>query len=322
MNVRLFACMLLVSMLVMGCGNRSAEDRRMKDETRGEVIRAPFSSDSAFVYLADQVNFGPRTAGSQAHTNCAAYIVETLRRFGATVTLQPGEMLDYSGRNQRLLNIIAHFGPTDVPSILLGAHYDSRPWTDEEPDYDNRRYCVPGANDGASGVAVLLEVARQLSLRETCPPVTMVFFDLEDMGTPTFYTGQHREETWCLGSQYFARHLDRAYSFGVILDMVGAADACFAHEFYSTQYANDYVEYIWHRAHDLGHAKYFRNAPSHPITDDHLPLCRAGIPTVDIVHYNPASATFPSTWHTRQDDVEHIDRATLQAVGEVVMAIL
>lgn len=309
---------LPLACLLIGCGG--AQSPRV-----AVTPRPDFSADSAFAHVVAQVEMGPRTAGSEAHTRCAAYITSTLRRYGADIILQPGTMTDYSGRTQRLLNIVAHFGPADVPSVLLGAHYDTRPWTDAEPDYDDRRYCVPGANDGASGVAVLLEVARQLSLRDTCPPVTLVFFDLEDMGTPTFYTGAQREDTWCLGSQYFAQHLPAGarYSYGIVLDMVGAADAFFAREYYSTQYAPDYVEHIWRTAENLGYASCFRSVPSYPITDDHLPLCRAGIPTVDIVHFDPNAAQgFPATWHTRQDDVAHICPATLLAVGQVVLSLL
>ena len=305
----------LMAFSLTACSSHSASNTA--------IARPEFSADSAMAHISAQLACGPRTGGSEGHRQCAAYIASTLARYGATITLQSGEMMDYSGRPQHLMNIIAHFGPDSVPSVLLGAHYDTRPWTDAEANYDDRHYCVPGANDGASGVAVLLEIARQLSLRENCPAVTLVFFDLEDMGTPAFYTGQQREDSWCLGSQYFAQHLNAPYSYGIVLDMVGAADAFFAREYYSTQYAPDYVEHIWHTANRLGYGTIFVDQASYPITDDHLPLCRAGIPTVDIVHFNPNSDHgFPAVWHTRQDDEAHICPATLQAVGEVVLSVL
>lgn len=304
---------IFMAMLLSSCGSR---------QHTAAPVRPDFCSDSAFAHIAAQMAMGPRVPNSEAHTLCARYISETLQRYGAEVHLQAGMMPNYAGQPQRLLNIIAHFGPLDRPAILLCAHYDTRPWTDAEVEYDDRHYCVPGANDGASGVAVLLEVARQLQNHPEAA-VTMVFFDVEDMGTPRFYTGVQREETWCLGSQYFALSVDpKAYTYGVVLDMVGAPDAYFAREYYSEQFASNYVEQIWRRAAELGHSRYFHSEPSFPVTDDHLYLCRAGIPTVDIVHFNPNTTQgFPATWHTRQDNLDNISLPTLQAVGEVVMSL-
>lgn len=175
------------------------------------VTRPAFSSDSAYAYIERQMAFGPRVPNSKAHNDCAVWLIETLREQGATVELQRGQMPDYRGNMQQIYNIIAHFNTpqtANCPRILLGAHYDTRPWCDEEEDYSDRYYNVPGANDGASGVGVLLEIGRQLgqciadsSLRI---PVDIVFFDCEDIGTPRFYTGEEREDTWCLGSQLWA----------------------------------------------------------------------------------------------------------------------
>jgi Zn-dependent M28 family amino/carboxypeptidase len=248
---------------------------------------------------------------------------------------------------QQIYNIIAHFSPSHEgrdgeglsrPRILLGAHYDTRPWCDEEEDYSDRFYNVPGANDGASGVGVLLEIGRQLGLRiadsTLRTPVDIVLFDCEDMGTPHFYTGMEREDTWCLGSQLWATNYAKqfsslegrpggvSYSFGIILDMVGAPDASFPKEMYSTQYAANYQQQIWHAAEQLGYGAMFNNQQSYPITDDHYYVNYiAGIPCVDIIHYDIRNATgFPHWWHTRNDDLSNISKSTLQAVGEVVMS--
>ena len=185
---------------------------------------------------------------------------------------------------------------------------------------------MPAANDGASGVGVLLEVARQLNLQDSIKtPVDIVFFDCEDIGTPAFYTGQQRENTWCLGSQVFAAHYRRQpyvrYQFGIVLDMVGDATATFPKEYYSTQYAGNYQQKIWRAAAKLGHGRYFVDKTGVPLIDDHFYLnYTAGIPTVDIIHCSATSDTgFAPWWHTREDNMTNIDKTTLQAVGEVVL---
>ena len=303
---------------------------------KAAVIERPaFNSDSAYVYIERQMAFGPRVPNSEAHTQCAVWLIEQLRAFGAEVELQKGFMPDYRGNNQQIYNIIGHFyteETKDRPRILLGAHYDTRPWCDEEEDYNDRFYNVPGANDGASGVGVLLEVARQLGLRMAdstfTTPVDIIFFDCEDMGTPRVYTGLEREDTWCLGSQLWATHymqkMNPKYRFGIILDMIGAPDATFPREMYSTQYAANYQQQIWHSAEQLGYGAMFNNQQSYPITDDHYYINYiAGIPCVDVIHYDIRNATgFPWWWHTRNDDMSNISKATLQAVGEVVMSQL
>jgi Zn-dependent M28 family amino/carboxypeptidase len=220
---------------------------------------------------------------------------------------------------------------------LLCAHWDTRPWSDEEADYDNRHLPVPGANDGASGVGVLLEVARQLQvLRATdkaaqIPTVDIIFFDGEDMGTPNHYTGPQREDTWCLGSQLWAKLYMQTpipqrtkYQYGILLDMVGDPSATFPREYFSVNYAGTYVELIWRTATKLGYGRYFVNQPAYPITDDHYYLnTLAGIPCVDIIDYKPNNGTgFAEWWHTQQDDMRNINHQTLQAVGETVITTI
>ena len=297
------------------------------------VARPSFNADSAYTFIEAQMAFGPRVPNSAAHSACAVWLIQQLRAYGAEVELQKGQMPDYRGNMQQIYNIIGHFYTLETasrPRILLGAHYDTRPWCDEEEDYEERYYNVPGANDGASGVGVLMEVARQLGAKledsTLTTPVDIVFFDCEDMGTPHFYTGAEREDTWCLGSQLWATHYASlsakpVYRYGIVLDMVGAPDATFPLEMYSTQYAGNYQQQIWRSAEQLGYGALFTNMQSYPITDDHFYVNRiAGIPCVDIIHYDIRNATgFASWWHTRQDNMDNIAKSTLQAVGEVVM---
>ncbi len=306
------------------------------------VSRPAFCADSAYAYIEKQMSYGPRVPNSKAHNDCAVWFIQTLRAQGATVELQRGQMPDYRGNMQQIYNIIAHFSTPETvsrPRVLLGAHYDTRPWCDEEEQYSDRFYNVPGANDGASGVGVLLEIGRQLGLRiadsTLQTPVDIVLFDCEDMGTPRFYTGQEREDTWCLGSQLWATNYAKMsndksqisnpqYRFGIVLDMVGAPDAVFPRELYSTQYASNYQQQIWRAAEQLGYGAMFSSQQSYPITDDHYYVNYiAGIPCVDIIHYDIRNATgFPHWWHTRNDDLSNISKSTLQAVGEVVMSQL
>ena len=326
-----------IACLLSACGKKQAV-----------ATRPSFSSDSAYAYIERQMAFGPRVPNSNAHMQCAVWLIEQLKAFGAEVELQKGFMPDYKGDNQQIYNIIGHFTPSlegrdgeglSRPRILLGAHYDTRPWCDEEEDYSERFYNVPGANDGASGVGVLLEVARQLGLRVAdstlSTPVDIIFFDCEDMGTPRVYTGAEREDTWCLGSQLWATNYanniklsnseaSNGYQYGIILDMVGAPDAVFPLEMYSTQYASNYQHQIWRAAEQLGYGSMWVKQQSYPITDDHYYINYiAGIPCVDVIHYDIRNATgFPHWWHTRNDNMDNISKSTLQAVGEVVMSQL
>ena len=305
------------------------------------IDRSAFSSDSAYAYIEKQMEYGPRVPNSKAHNDCAVWFIQQFRAWGAQVELQRGQMPDYRGNMQQIYNIIAHFSTPQIaskPRILLGAHYDTCPWCDEEEDYADRFYNVPGANDGASGVGVLMEIGRQLGQRlqdsTLRTPVDIILFDCEDSGTPRVYTGPEREDTWCLGSQLWATDYARkvesgewraeSYQFGIVLDMIGAPDAIFPREMYSTQYAANYQQQIWRTAQRLGYGTHFSEQQSYPITDDHYYVNYiAGIPCVDIIHYDVRNATgFPWWWHTRQDDMSNISKTTLQAVGEVVMAQL
>lgn len=328
MKRTLFSFLLLCLIGLVACSKRQPAQ---------QVVRPDFMADSAFRFVAEQVHFGPRVPGSEAHTRCVAYLVHRLRSFDAEVTLQQGTKINYAGQPQPIYNIIAHFpGDSSAEAILLCAHYDSRPWCDEEEVYEERFQGVPAANDGASGVGVLLEVARQIGLKRQGnkghTPIDIVLFDCEDMGTPSFYTGMQRENTWCLGSQLWAeefayssnQQVSDKYEYGILLDMVGAANATFPKEYYSMQGAGNYVEKIWRQANRLGHGKYFSSAMSYPIIDDHYYISSiAGIPCVDIIHYDAVGNTgFPYWWHTAQDNMRIIDKNTLKAVGETVLSCL
>lgn len=239
-------------------------------------------------------------------------------------------MINYAGESQQVVNIIGRYGVQasagqKVRRVLLCSHWDSRPWSDQEEEYAARMTPVLGANDGASGVGVLLEIARQLQQQDSCPAVEIVFFDAEDMGTPDFYTGKQRQNTWCLGSQLWAKQARKSdFRYGILLDMVASPDAVFPKEYYSVQYASAEVEKLWQTAAALGFGRFFRNERSYPVTDDHYYVnTLAGIPCLDIIHYDQQSGTgFPEYWHTNHDDMKSVSPTTLDAVGKTVLTTI
>ena len=280
--------------------------------------------------------FGPRVPGSFAHEQCGDWLAGKLARYGAQVKNQYGIMTNYAGKPQPLRNIVAYFEGNTPKPVLLCAHWDTRPWSDEEEDYDNRFEPVPGANDGASGVGVIIEIVRQLSLLKAqgapVPSVQIVFFDCEDMGSPRHYTGKEREDTWCLGSQYWAKEYKHStlnsqhstISYGILLDMVGDPSATFPREYISATHAGNYLEQIWRTASRLGYGRYFVQQAAYPITDDHYYINTiAGIPCVDIIDYSPHTETgFAPWWHTQRDNMQNINHQTLQAVGETILTTI
>ena len=302
-------------------------------------VRCAFSADSAYAYIAQQVAFGARVPGTPAHQQCGDWLATQLTNFGAQVQNQYGTMTNYAGEDQPIRNIVAYFEGATPNAVLLCAHWDCRPWSDEDPIYENRLTPVPGANDGASGVGVILEIVRQLAIikaqGEFVPSIQVVFFDCEDMGTPNHYTGLQREHPWCLGSQLWAKEYKQSTSnsqrptfncqYGILLDMVGDPSATFPREYISETYAASYVEQVWRTALRLGYGRYFVQQSSYyPITDDHQYVNMiANIPCIDIIDYKPNSASgFQDWWHTQQDDMRNINKNTLQAVGETVLTTI
>lgn len=301
-----------------------------EDETSlaQQPVGPAFNADSAYAYVQAQCDFGPRTMNSEAHEQCADWIIHKFQQFGCNVTTQKTDVKGYDGTTLHATNIIAKYKPEATKRILLCAHWDSRPWADNDPDSANWRKPVMAANDGASGIAVMLELARLLQNDTTLTyGIAFVCFDAEDWGTPQWEHQSGSEDSWALGAQYWAKnasHHNRP-EYGILLDMVGGQGAKFYQELASKQYAPNIVEKVWAAAEAAGYGSYFPRQDGGYITDDHIPVNEhAKIPTIDIIPFYPdcPQSSFGPTWHTIHDTMEHIDKNTLKAVGQTVVQVL
>ena len=324
-GLALFAFCLSLSLLA--CSGRQSQPVASARPEAQQVPPVSFSADSAFEYLERQVEFGPRIPGSKAHADCLDYMVEVLSRFGATVFIQEGVGLAYDGKEEPVRNVIASFFPEKADRVLLAAHWDCRPFADHDPDPAKQNLPVDGANDGASGVAVLMEVGRQLAIKPSNVGVDIVLFDCEDGGTPDHIKVEYRPDTWCVGSQLWVKSdlgRNAQHRFGILLDMIGAPDAVFPVELYSKANCPDIVEKVWKMADRIGYGGLFTNDDGGFITDDHYYVNKfTSVPMVDIIHYDRASPNgFCKAWHTHADNPSNISKKSLAAVGEVVLSVI
>ncbi len=314
----------LISILTACQGSQAGKSTQQADTTasqavQSEVPRATLDVDSVYSYIEIQVGYGSRVPGTAGHRATGDWIVSKLRGWGYDVVEQPVQGKDYYGKPVSGRNLIATRDASRTPRLLLMAHWDTRPVADMDGDPARRSQPILGADDGGSGVALLLEMARQWRDRPLGVGVDFVFFDLEDGGS----SGD--DESWCQGSQHWARtpHIPgyRA-QYGILLDMVGARGARFYWEHHSLRYAAPLLKELWSVGRELGWGHYFVNSKGSAILDDHVPVIEhRGIPSVDIVNYSPEGA-FGAHWHTHGDDLDNIDRETLRAVGETVMTTI
>lgn len=324
----LFILILLIAGILfsVSCNSCQSNKNIIVAETYHQVSPA-FNADSAYLFVEKQVAFGPRVPGSPAHKACGDYLSAKLSAFGAQVTEQKADITHYDGKNLTIRNIIGRYHPEKEKRILLFAHWDTRPFADEESDTDRRQQPINGADDGASGVGVLLEIARNLQQHPVEVGIDIIFFDLEDWGQPSFDTDWVQGEWWCLGSQYWSEqpHVeDYKASYGILLDMVGAANATFLKEGYSIKYASNVLEKVWSTAAKLGYGNYFQSKGGGYITDDHLPVNKHHrAPSINIINLKTDSYNgFAPHWHTHRDDMRNIDRNSLKAAGQTVMEVI
>lgn len=318
------ALMLLVSCAAKKAGDSSVEvsdSINAGAETTSKISRPEFSADSAYSYVDRLMAFGPRVPNTAAHQKSGDWLVKQLKGFGWEVTEQRADLKTFDGTKLKARNIFAQINPDHAERLLLVAHWDSRPWADQDPDLEKRKEPVPGANDGASGIGVILEIARQLSLQKSGAGVDILFVDAEDWGE------EDNEDSWSLGTRYFAEHSpykENQRVKGILLDMVGSPDAQFRYEYFSKMANFPLLDEIWSNAGTLGYGKLFVREDGGAVTDDHIPLMENGIPTIDIIDYRNDGnyMGFDPVWHTTHDDMKNISKKTLGAVGETVMSVI
>jgi hypothetical protein len=313
----------LLTLAACGGGGQSGKTGQTTQQTAEppkayKQVSPNFNADSAYYFVDKQVSFGPRVTNSEPHKKCGDWLVAELRKMSDNVIEQKTTLTNYDGRQLNIRNIIAEINPKADKRILLCAHWDSRPFADEDTKDSNKP--ILGANDGGSGVGVLMEIARIIKNNPLSVGIDIVLFDAEDLGK------SEHNNSYCLGSQYWSTNLLKPgykAEYGILLDMVGAANAKFAWEEVSVTYARPVLEKVWGTAQVLGypHFVYYSKGG---IIDDHAYVNKnAGIPTIDIIHFDTQTQSgFPEHWHTHRDNMYAIDRTTLKAVGQTLLEVI
>ncbi|MFD1142438.1 M28 family peptidase [Larkinella insperata] len=329
LNRKLIFFWLAAVVTVSSCKSKKQDQQGESQATEAKMVAAPsFNADSAYAYVAKQVSFGPRVPNTDAHRRCGDYLIAKLKALGCQVTVQDFTATTYDNLKLNARNIIGSINPQATKRIMLASHWDSRPFADQDSTNANKVKPVMGANDGASGVGILLEMARTIQQSGTKPSVGIDFilFDAEDWGNSDLARDEFGG--FCLGSQYWAANKhkpDYTAYYGILLDMVGAKGATFLKEGNSMQYAPTVVNTVWETASKMGYNQYFVDTgqAGPAITDDHLPVNQvAKIPMIDIIHLNVGTGGFFEDWHTTGDGLDNIDRNTLKAVGQVLLQTL
>ena len=324
-----FLLAIAIGVLLTGCEaeKKPVEQTSTEAETSLPPITTPaFNADSSYKYVEEQVNFGPRVPNTKAHRDCGEFLARFFMKNGGWVTRQEFTAKAFDGTELKLKNLVISYNHKATKRILLAAHWDTRPFADQDETDQNKP--IDGANDGGSGVAVLMELARAINAAEKKPDVgfDIILFDGEDYGQPMSYPGPYQEDSWCLGSQHWAKHkhkTDYTAFYGILLDMVGAKDATYAKEGVSVAFAPTIVDKVWSTAGRLGYGNQFVSVKSSGITDDHTYINKlAMIPMIDIIEYDSQGSYFGSYWHTHDDNINVIDKKSLKAVGQTLIEVL
>ena len=317
--MKFFALSLVATAAIAlnACGGNTRPATTTQPEAPAAAQAPAFEADSALAHIHTQCAFGPRVPGTPAHQQCAAWLQAQLAHWCDTVHVQHAQVTTFDGTRLDITNLVGTFNPTATQRLLIVAHWDSRPWADEDPDPARWRDPVMGANDAASGVAVMLELARLMHDRHPTVGVDLLMTDAEDWGQ------EGDDDSWALGTQHWAEHPHvpgYAPAFGILLDMVGAKGARFAPEYFSTQFAPSAVRLVWDTAREAGYGSSFVTGDGGAVTDDHIPINRAGIPCIDIIDMRGTG--FFEAWHTTHDAPQVIDPATLKAVGQTLAQLI
>ncbi len=319
-----FATLALLALATLGCNSDAPQNN--EPEANLQPVAVPkFERDSAFDFVAKQVAFGPRVPNTEAQKRCKDWLVQKLTGYGLKVTEQPFTATAYTGKVLNGINIIAQYKPEVAKRIFLASHWDSRPIADSPLETERKNEPILGADDGASGVGVILEIARTLQANPVEMGVDFVLYDAEDYGDDN--EENPSTNSWCLGAQHWARNLvPSGYSpkYGILLDMVGAKGAKFTKEGVSMNFAPAVMNKVWKIAKDLGYPNYFTEDKSGAVTDDHYFVNTiANIPMIDIIGKSATGDSgFGAHWHTHKDNMDIIDVRTLRAVGQTLLEVI
>lgn len=321
---------MLAAGVLLGCScNSGTKDIQQEADTTAtapaEQVKIPdFNADAAYTYIEQQVAFGPRTPGSTAQLKCADWMEARLKPFCDTVYRQQAQLTAGDQKTKlRCINLVGVIRPQAKRRILFLAHWDSRPWADQ--DASGKDKPIDAADDGGSGVAVLIELANRLKDMPLSNPdvgVDILLTDVEDYGK-----SEWGDDSYALGTQYWARnpHVP-GYTAqgGILLDMVGGKNARFPLEGNSSKFAGSLQQEVWASANKAGFSSFFVYDNGGTITDDHVPVNEIlKIPTIDIIDLPAGSPTgFPLHWHTHNDNMSIIDKNTLKAVGQTLLQFL
>jgi hypothetical protein len=315
MFFKVFKIAIIILFFFNSCNTETNDNPPVPKEEVAKKNIPDFNADSAFSFVKKQVDFGPRIPNSKAHDDCGKFLVKKFESYGLKVNQQKGVVKGYDGKSLNFNNISAQYQPENPRRIMISAHWDSRPWA----DHDDRDTAKPidAANDGASGIGIMLELARIISKLKLEVGVDFVCFDMEDYGKPWV------DDSYCLGAQYWSKNfpLKVKPSYGVNLDMVGDPGALFTYEGVSTENGKLVLDKIWRSAHSLGYGRYFSFEQTSPIIDDHVYVNQyAKFPCIDIIDRSRPS--FSATWHTHNDNISNISKETLNAVGQSLLFVL
>ena len=315
-----FLSLLLTCILLLSCAtDKTPQEQNPPSRARqrsAETVIPDFDGERAFQFLLAQTNFGPRNPGSVGHSRCQDYLVAELQSYADTLILQPFVHVGYDGRQYQMTNILSSFNPRATGRIALAAHWDTRPMADQEIDPERSKQPILGANDGASGVAVLLEVARQMKLHPIPIGVDIILFDGEDFGR------EGDLSNFSLGARYFAKKKPGGFNpnYAIVLDMVGDKQLELLQEAASLKFAPDIVQKVWSLARDLD-IEQFSFERREEVFDDHIPLNQAGVRTIDIIDFDYPDES-NRYWHTLEDTPEKCSSESLEAVGTVLMHLI
>lgn len=322
---RLIAALLL-GLLVTGMISCKEEVKKPQTSVKKARVKIPkFDKDNAYALVEKQLSFGHRIPGNPEHEATKDWYVSQLEDAGAEVIVQPFKASFLGLEDQQAYNVIASFNPEQNNRVMLAAHWDSRLIAEKDDDPAKQDQPIMGADDGATGVAVLLEIASIIKENPIDLGVDIVLFDAEDQGD-----SDAESTTWCLGSQYWSTNPHKPNykaKFGILLDMVGAKDAQFGREAFSETNAKPILDKVWSLAKGMGYTDYFRDYRSGPITDDHYYVMKnRGFPMIDIINtpkpQDSNVSDFGHYHHTHLDNIDIVSKRTLKVVGQVVTAVI